>query len=88
MPKLSETEYKKLASVLEDLGKPEVLGALKDNSANFVRDQIKRHKQWGSDMFISDKQMSWLQNLHEEFVGTEAAEPKGIDEEMNDEMPF
>lgn len=86
--KLSETEYKKLSSLLEDLGKPEVLGALNDKSAEFVRDQVKRHNRYGEEMFVSDKQMSWLTSLHEEFVGTEAAEPKGIDEEMNDEVPY
>lgn len=86
--KLSETEYKKLSSLLEDLGKPGVLRALNDKSKDFVQDQIRRHKQWGTDMFVSDKQMNWLQNLHEEFVGTEAPEEKGIDEQMNDEVPF
>lgn len=84
--KLSDEEYQRLVDLLTGLEGhiPEMRG----NSQQFVRDQVARHKQWGQEMFISEKQMSWLQSLHDEFVGTHDPEPDEFDFGLNDEMPY
>lgn len=68
MPELSESEYERVALMLSELA-PEV-DSMNETPANFVRDQIARHEKFGPSMFMSPKQLAWLERLHEEFVGT------------------
>ncbi len=99
MPQLYPKEYDELKTMLTDLAA--VVDQLKGNSQNFVRDQIDRHNKYGERMFVSPKQLDWLKNLHEEYVGTvqhvtpkeerEVGEEEGrgsLQDDLSDEVPF
>jgi hypothetical protein len=97
---LESKSYEELKTILTDL--EAVVDQLKGNSKNFVTDQIDRHAKYGDRMFISSKQLDWLKNLHEEYVGTvlnaegrarsgENEEERGErerDDDIDDEIPF
>lgn len=57
---------------------------------DFVDDQIKRHDQYGQRMFVSPRQIKWLEDLYKEFVGGElpAAEDdyRGPEQTARDDM--
>lgn len=103
MPQLYPEEYSRVSLVIDELAPLAAEGKLYDAANGFVNDQVERKKQYGERMFISPKQIAWLDKLHEEFVGTaEPQEPKGVDEEvkrepsratrrnsdMDDDIPF
>jgi hypothetical protein len=67
--------------MIDELAPVAAEGKLYGAANGFVNDQVERKKQYGERMFVSPKQVAWLERLHEEFVGTaEPAEPKGVDE--------
>lgn len=93
MPQLDATQYAKFVSILEDL-KPHIED-MNEAPSNFVSDQIERNTQFGARTFVSDKQMAWLERLHEEFIGSEDHSTGGPDKgdprfsgEADDEVPF
>lgn len=97
MPELSESDYNKLCDMLAELAP--CIDGMNETPAKFVRDQIERQEKFGPSMFMSPKQMAWLQRLHEEHVGTashssdltEMGEPSSDDPRFNgeaDDIPF
>ena len=98
MPQLEAEEFARVASVINELAPLAEEGALYEAANGFVNDQVERKKEYGERMFISPKQIAWLDKLHDEFVGTaEPQEPKGIDgrrddprsdEDMDDSIKF
>lgn len=40
------------------------------NGRKFVTEQVERHDQYGTRMFMSPKQLAWLEALYKEHVGT------------------
>lgn len=90
MPALDEKAYAKFSLMLEELA-PEVDG-MKEVPQSFVKDMIDKHEQYGERMFVSPKQLQWLERLHEEFVGNtdhaqESNDPRS-DRDMDDDIPF
>lgn len=94
---LSKEMYERVTLILEQLA-PE-RGKLKGRSIEFFDDQVKRRDRYGEDMFLSPKQISWLENLYEEHVGPldhlegVAQEPKesqsaAADVDVDDDIPF
>lgn len=61
---LTDAMNERLGVLLENLST--VRGKLNDRSREFVDDQIKRHDQYGQDMRLSEKQLAWLENLHDQ----------------------
>ena len=83
MPQLEPAEYSRISLVIDELA--DVVDDLKESARNFVSDQIERKKQYGERMFLSPKQINWLDSLHNEYVGTaEQPGPKGVDEGNGD----
>lgn len=76
------------------------LDDLYPNARSFVKDQLDRHEQYGSRVFMSPKQWKWLEDLYAEFIGddelqTPAREEEAVDERMgrskrdrDDDIPF
>jgi len=91
MPQLYPEKYAEIAQKLDEL-EPEINILRSDSARSFIREQIERKKQYGERMFLSPKQVSWIESLHDEYVGTaEPAAPKGIDgesDDMGDDIPF
>ena len=100
MPQLDASEYARMALVIDELAPLAEEGKLYEAANNFVNDQVERKKQYGERMFLSPKQIAWLERLHEENVGTAAPEPKGVDQnirrlhddqgasDLDDDIPF
>lgn len=74
---------------------------LPGNAPQFVRDTVERAKKWGADVFLSPKQINWLESLYAQETGATfriLAEPTtqearsdvlGDDERgMDDSIPF
>lgn len=89
---LNDSDYTKLQTILQGLEGE--LPRLNDRSAQFVRDQIKREKEWGQDIMLSPRQWEWLESLYQDKVGSLPAQGrtagKMTDEEVDidDEIPF
>ena len=88
---MEQTEY--LSQLLQGL--EPVSKELNPNSRNFVADQVKRFDQYGANMFLSPKQLKWLEDLHQEFVGelpeAGAKQEEPPDQEsdaIDDKIPF
>lgn len=96
---ITEEQNERLTEILQAL-EPEIkkLGQV---SANFVRDQIKRHDQYHEAMFVSPKQWAWLEDLYEKYAGGTKEDHRHDDEpddeqdterggsrEIDDEIPF
>lgn len=57
---------------------------LPERSANFVRDQMKRHDEHGDRIFMSPKQWAWLEDLFKTYAGGEAPlDDRPADDEDN-----
>ncbi len=80
---LSERENEYLADVLAAAG--EQMKDLTDWEQGFVKDQIKRHEQYGASTFMSKKQWAVIHRIAET-VGVQPAETGGAD--LDDEIPF
>jgi|HubBroStandDraft_3_1064219.scaffolds.fasta_scaffold05013_2 hypothetical protein len=70
MPALDEKTYAEFSRLLDELA-PEVDG-MKETPRNFMRDMTDKRGQYGERMFVSPKQLAWIQKLHEEYVGDTA----------------
>lgn len=66
---LSMEEDATLTEILADL-EPEIDKMKPGFQQNFTRDQIERHRKYGSNIFMSPKQWSVLRQLHDEYVGS------------------
>lgn len=64
---LTEQQFKRVSALLAGL--KEHKNELTGNSANFVSDQITRHDRYAEDMFLSPRQMQWLEDLYMKHVG-------------------
>jgi hypothetical protein len=64
---LSDEQNDRLTLLLQQL-EPEIKN-MKGSAPGFVRDQIERHDKYGAAMFLSPKQLSWLESLYEQNVG-------------------
>ena len=58
---------------------------MKGKAPEFLKDQLARAEKWGTDMFLSPKQLQWIESLYEEHCGQKPDEP---DDEPDDEIPF
>lgn len=94
---ITEEQNERLTEILQAL-EPEIK-KLGQASANFVRDQIKRHDQYREAIFVSPKQWAWLEDLYEKYAGgtkqdtraeiNDTPDPDwGDDEPERDEIPF
>lgn len=93
MPQLEAAEFARVAAIIDEL--QPVVEDLNEVPRNFVSDMIEKKALYGERMFISPKQVAWLERLHEENVGTavhaddkEAEGPDEGDPRFNDEIPF
>jgi len=86
MPQLDEKQYAHMSRILDEL-EPEV-NKLDQVPKGFVQDMLDKRGQYGERMFVSPKQLSWLERLHEEFVGDtdHAAEGDGRDPRSDEDM--
>jgi hypothetical protein len=75
-------------SMEEDATLTQLLGELEPElpkmsawAQGFISDQIKRHRQYGTDIFMSAKQWAMIRKLHDEHVGTgEPEAPPPVDD--------
>jgi len=67
MPALNEQDYARFHQMLEELA--DEVGGMKETPRNFLTDMIAKDKEYGERVFVSPKQLAWIQKLHEEFVG-------------------
>lgn len=89
MPQLSPEKYAEIAMKIDELEPLAADDDLPGASNSFILDQVARKKQYGERMFLSPKQVDWIESLHNEHVGTaEQPEPKGIDGKIDDDIPF
>lgn len=68
MPALEPDAYAELNRMLEELD-PEI-DDMKETPRNFLREMTAKNKQHGEGVFVSPKQLNWIKQLHEEFVGS------------------
>jgi hypothetical protein len=61
---LSDEMNERIGVLLENLGT--VRAKLNGRAQGFVDDQIARHDKYGHRMFLSEKQLDWLESLHKE----------------------
>lgn len=93
---ITEEQNERLTEILQAL-EPEIKN-LGQASANFVRDQIKRHSQYNEWIFVSPKQWAWLEDLYEKYAGGTKQDHRGEDPndyndggespEIDDAVPF
>lgn len=91
---LSEEMNERLGVLLENLST--VRAKLNGRAQGFVDDQIERHDKYGERMFLSEKQLDWLESLHKEHCpGVELPatrpdddDPGPSDDDMQDDIPF
>lgn len=83
---ITDEQDARLTLVLQGL--KHELNNLYPSARSFVEDQIKRHQEYGSGIFVSPKQWKWLEDLYKQFVGDEEDEPPGLDDDLKDEIPF
>lgn len=81
---LTEEQNERLTAILQAL-EPE-MAKLGQASQNFVQDQIRRHNQYDDRMFISPKQLAWLEDLYEKYAGgeKEVGDSRAPANEIND----
>lgn len=72
---LTNDQYSHVYGLLDDL-KPYVRD-MKDVPANFTREMLTKRDTYGINMFISPKQIAWLERLHDEFCGTRDPDDSG-----------
>lgn len=93
---LSSDENRRLTDMLQDLTAAK---GLKPHEEKFVQDQLERHAKWGADIFLSPKQLNWLEVLHERETGQkrdkdepddeeETEDPDAFRRDLDDEIPF
>lgn len=56
------------------------------NGRKFVEEQIARHEKYGEQMFLSPKQLSWLEAIYKEHVGTLPDKGNQRDEEPEENI--
>lgn len=82
---ITEEQNERLTEMLQAL-EPEIKN-LGQASANFVRDQIKRHDRYGTQMFISPKQNAWLEDLYEKYAGGTKLDRQDDDRPDDEQSP-
>lgn len=93
MPALDAKDYAEFTRMLEELA-PEV-NSMKETPQSFMRDMIEKQNLYGERVFVSPKQLNWIKQLHEEYIGDTAHEkdthdpgPGKRDSDMDDDIPF
>ncbi len=85
MPSLEPKDYAEFARMLEELA-PEI-DNMKDTPRSFMTDMVEKNKTYGERVFVSPKQLAWIKDLHEEYIGdTDHSEDPEAD--IDDEIPF
>ncbi len=90
-------QFERLEAILAGL-EPEIKN-MTGRSPEFVRDQIKRVQDFGVNVRVSPKQMSWLEELYQKHVGSldglnneatreEVLGEEDKDDDMDDEIKF
>lgn len=78
---LSMDEDAQLTQLLGDL-EPE-MGGMSQWAQGFLKDQIERHRKYGTEIFMSPKQWAMIRKLHDEHVGSgPGPDPRGVDEDI------
>lgn len=80
---ITEEQNERLTQILQAL-EPEIKN-LGQASANFVRDQIKRHDQYHEAIFVSPKQWAWLTDLYEKYAGGMKQEAPKDDSDLDED---
>lgn len=81
MPQLEAEEFARVARLIDELDEAK---GVYTAGANFIRDQVARKKEYGERMFLSPKQVKWIEDLHAEFVGTAEKNDTGGVEELDE----
>ena len=82
MPVLEPDAYADFNRMLDELG-PEI-DDMKETPRNFLRDMTAKKKQYGEGVFVSPKQLAWIKQLHEEFVGNTVHEQEQVEAHNGD----
>jgi hypothetical protein len=78
-------EFERVQNMLSELAPH--LKDMKGQAPVFLKDQIARAEKWGADMFLSFKQLQWIESLYAEHCG-EPPEPKDMVDDLEDGIPF
>jgi hypothetical protein len=83
---MSFDEFRRVENMLHEL-EPHIKD-MKGQAPVFLKDQIARAAKWQTDMFLSPKQLQWIESLYEEHCG-EPPEPKDMVDDLDDDkIPF
>lgn len=74
---LTEAQNQRITVLLQAL-EPHV-GQMTGASPGFVQNQVQRHNQYGDQMFISPKQIAWLEDLYSQYCGPTTELPQEED---------
>lgn len=89
MPALNEQDYAKFNQMLEEL-EPEV-SRMNGSPHNFMTDMIQKNREYGERVFVSPKQLNWIKQLHEEYIGDtdhQDSDEHSNHRDMDDDIPF
>jgi len=64
---ITEEQNTELTNILSDIQGEE--GMLTDRERTFVSDQVERHDKYGLNIYMSEKQWSWLRSIHGKVAG-------------------
>jgi len=81
-------EFERVYSMLTEL-EPHIK-EMKGKAPDFLRDQLERAEKWQAEMFLSPKQLQWIESLYEEHCGAkpEPSEDDADEDELGDEIPY
>lgn len=97
MSVLTPQAFERLTTIVEALSVER--GALKGASVGFVDDMKERIERYGARVFVSPKQLAWLENLYTQHVGSLDAVTTSHDnarvdvlgddaDDLGDDIPF
>lgn len=97
MPSLYPGAYERLKAMLDAL-EPEIKD-MTGSSPGFIRDMLDKSASYGESMFVSPKQLQWVENLYEKYVGPldavgdpidpqQGARDDTLGNDIDDDIPF
>lgn len=79
---------KEFVATFQDVGTAALnADKISKKSYDFACDQVARFNEWGSRMFLSEKQESWLKNIYEDMTDVPLP-PKPPSKDLDDDIPF
>lgn len=86
MSQLEPEKYAEIAMKIDELAPLARQGTLPGAGNGFINDQFMRKAEYGERMFLSSKQVAWIEQLHDEHVGSSDGPcTKGIDGRDDDD---